>query len=228
MVAAASRGEGESRATALETLCRIYWYPLYAYVRQRGYLPEDAQDLTQEFFAQLLEKDWLASLEPDPQAGRFRCFLLTALNRFLLNEYDRRTAAKRGGGREILSLDNERSEGRFANEPKTDDTPEKSFDRRWALALLDSALARFRQETMASGKARQFELLSPFLSREAAPGEYATIAEALAMSAGAVGVAVHRLRQRYGEVVREEVANTVAHMGEVDEELRHLLTAVNG
>jgi RNA polymerase sigma-70 factor (ECF subfamily) len=222
----ASQGEGEARAAALEALCRTYWYPLYAYVRQRGQTPEDAQDLTQEFFARLLQKEWLAELDPSPQAGGFRSFLLTALNRFLLNEHDRKTAAKRGGGCEFLSLDHELAEGRFSSEPKTEDSLEKGFDRRWALALLDAALTRLSKETSAAGRVRSFKLLSPFLSRDAEPGEYANIAKELGMTLGALGVAVHRLRQRYGEIVREEVAMTMASAADVDQEIRYLFAAV--
>jgi len=223
---AASQGEGEQRATALEALCRTYWYPLYAYVRQRGHTPEDAQDLTQEFFARLLEKDWLAQLDPDPQSGGFRSFLLTALSRFLFNEHDRKTAAKRGGGCEFISLDHELAEGRFASEPNTQDSPEKGFDRRWALALLDAALTRLSKETSEAGRAQSFKLLSPFLSRDAEAGEYANIAKELGMSVGALGVAVHRLRQRYGEIVRQEVAMTMASAVDVDQEIRYLFAAV--
>jgi RNA polymerase sigma-70 factor (ECF subfamily) len=226
VVTAASRGGGEGRVAALEVLCRTYWYPLYAHVRQRGHGPEDAKDLTQEFFHQLLQKDWLAELEPDPQAGRFRYFLLTALNRFLLNQYDRAMAIKRGGGYGFVSLDQELAEGRFSAEPKTDETPERSFDRRWGLALMDAALGRLRSELSAADKARQFELLSPFLSREPGPGEYSEIAGVLAMSPGSVAVAVHRLRHRYGEVLRAEVAETLANFADLDQEMRHLFAAI--
>ncbi|HKI72946.1 MAG TPA: sigma-70 family RNA polymerase sigma factor [Verrucomicrobiae bacterium] len=224
VVLAAGQGDSPRRAEALEKLCRAYWYPLYAYVRQRGHGPEDAQDLTQEFLARLLEKNWLADL--DPHTGRFRSFLLTALNRFLINEYDRGQAAKRGGGRKVLSLDQAQAEGRYLHEPATDETPEKIFDRRWALAVLDQALAHLRAETSAVGKSQPFELLNPFLSREAEAGEYAAIAQQLGLSVGAVGVAVHRLRQRYREVARQEVAQTLADAAQVDEEMRHLFAAL--
>jgi RNA polymerase sigma-70 factor (ECF subfamily) len=228
IVMTAGQGDPARRAEALEILCRTYWYPLYAHVRQRGLRPEDAQDLTQEFLAQLIEKNWLANLDPHPSAGRFRSFLLTALDRFLINDYDRTHAAKRGGGRQLLSLDKEQAEGRFLKELATDDTPEKNFDRRWALATLDASIRRLRAETAVAGKTTQFELLDPFLSREAEAGEYAQIAEQLGLSVGAVGVAVHRLRQRYREVVRVEIANTVADFGQVDEEMRHLVEALGG
>src|SRR5256885_7291300 len=224
VVLTAGRSDSPRRAEALEKLCRAYWYPLYAFARQRGQGPEDAQDLTQEFLARLLEKNWLADL--DPHTGRFRSFLLTALTHFLINEYDRGQAAKRGGGRKLLSLDQTQAEGRFRHEPATDETPEKIFRSRWALAVLDQALGHLRSEISAAGKSRQFELLNPFLSREAEAGEYSTIAEQLGVSVGAVGVAVHRLRQRYREVVREEIANTIADPAQVDEEMRHLFAVL--
>jgi RNA polymerase sigma-70 factor (ECF subfamily) len=226
VVLVAGQSDSPRRAEALEILCRAYWYPLYGYVRQRGHRPEDAQDLTQEFLARLLEKNWLADL--DPHAGRFRSFLLTALNRFLINEYDRVQAAKRGGGKTLLSLDQEQAEGRYLQEPAAGETPEKSFDRRWALAVLDQALNCLRGEASAAGKSEQFELLSPFLSHEAETGEYARLADRMALSAGAVGVAVHRLRHRYREVVREQVAHTLADPARVDDEIRHLFGALRG
>lgn len=224
VVLAAAQSDPRKQAAALEQLCRTYWYPLYSYIRRRGNGPEEAQDLTQEFFARLLEKHWLAGVEKN--GSRFRSFLLTALNGFLANEYDRATAAKRGGGQQILSLDAEQAEHRYSLEPSTSETPEKIFDRRWALTVLDRALSRLKDETAVSGKARQFELLSPFLSREADAGEYATLAKKLAVSAGAVGVSVHRLRQRYRELVRAEIADTVADSAQVDAEMRDLFAAL--
>jgi RNA polymerase sigma-70 factor (ECF subfamily) len=193
-------------------------------VRQRGHGPEDAQDLTQEFLARLVHNNWLANL--DPHTGRFRSFLLTVLHRFLINEYDRSRAAKRGGGKTFISLDQTEAEGRLALETATDESPEKIFDRRWALALLDRALMRLRVETYEAGKSRQFELLSPFLSRDARSGDYSTISAELGLSAGAVGVAVHRLRQRYREIVREEVKRTVADAAEAEAEMLHLFASL--
>lgn len=224
VVLAASESDPARQAAALEQLCRTYWYPLYAYIRRRGNGPEDAQDLTQEFFARLLEKQWLEGIEKN--GSRFRSFLLNALNGFLANQYDRATAAKRGGGQQILSLDAEQAEHRYRLEPATNETPEKIFDRRWALTVLDRALTRVKDETAATGKARQFELFNPFLSREPGPGEYATVAAELGVSAGAVGVSVHRLRQRYREMVRAEIADTVADPAQVDAEMRELFCAL--
>jgi RNA polymerase sigma factor (sigma-70 family) len=224
VVLAAGRSDSPRQAEALERVCRTCWYPLYAHIRRRGHGPEDAQDLTQEFLSRLLEKNWLADL--DPRFGRFRSFLLLALDRFLINEHDRRCAIKRGAGQAPLSLDQVRAEGRFTHEPFTAETPEQIFDRNWALAVLDQALEQLRLETASSGKARQFASLQPFLSREAETREYAAIAERLGMAAGAVGVAVHRLRQRYREVVRDVIAGTIANPAQVDEELRQLFAAL--
>lgn len=221
---AAGGSDPARRAVALEELCRTYWYPLYAYVRRRGNGPEDAQDLTQEFFARLLEKQWLDGIEKN--GSRFRSFLLSALNGFLANEYDRATAAKRGGGRQVLSLDAEQAERRYLLEPATNETPARIFERRWALTVLDRALIRLKDETAAAGKARQFDHLNPFLSREPAPNEYASVATELGISSGALGVSVHRLRQRYRELVRAEIANTVADLAQVDAEMRDLFAAL--
>jgi len=217
---------GADQTQALEQLCRTYWYPLYAYVRRRGHGPDDAQDLTQEFFARLLEKKWLEGIKPD--AGRFRSFLLTALSRFLANAYDYKQAARRGGGKQILSLDQAAAEERYSMEPVTNETPETVFERRWALAVLDQALKRLREETADIGKARLFELVGPFLSREATPGEYAGIGGQLGISPGAVGVSVHRLRHRYRELVQEEVAATLSDPGQLQEEMQHLISVLRG
>lgn len=224
VVLAAGQEDSPQRTEALEMLCRTCWYPLYAHIRQRGHKPEDAQDLTQEFLARLLDKNWLADVSP--HKGRFRSFLLMALNRFLINEYDHHRAIKRGGGKALLSLDQEKAEGRFANEPFTNETPEQIFDRRWAWAVLDQALEQLRRETEAGARGRQFSVLQPYLSREAEPGEYAGIAEQLGLGVGAVGVAVHRLRHRYREVVREVISNTITDPGMVREELQHLFASL--
>ena len=221
---AAGHADSAKRAEALEKLCRAYWYPLYAYVRRRGNRPEDAQDLTQEFFARLLEKNWLGDIQP--VGGLFRSFLLTALNRFLANQYAHNQTSKRGGGKQIISLNQEHAEELYLNEPAIDETPEKIFERRWALAVLEQALGRLRVETQKTGRSRQFELLNPFLSREAKEGEYAGVAAQLGISVGAVGVAVYRLRQRYRELVRVEIANTLVDPSGIDEEMHHLFAAL--
>ena len=226
VVLLARNGQSPQAREALEQLCRTYWYALYAYIRRRGHPHEDAQDLTQGFFARLLEKNWLADIEQ--QGGRFRSFLLTALNRFLAGEYDRAQAVKRGGGRKIFSLDQLPVQERYLHEPATEETPEKAFERHWALTVLDEALTRLRHETMAAGRAQQFELLNPFLSREEGQGGYFTIAALLGMSPGAVGVAVHRLRRRYRELVREGIANTLTAPTQVEDEVRYLFTVLRG
>jgi RNA polymerase sigma-70 factor (ECF subfamily) len=225
VVLAAGQSDAEQRQAALQKLCHAYWYPLYAYIRWRGHSPEDAQDLTQEFFLKLIEKNWLSNVAPE--GARFRSFLLTVLKGFLANAHDYSRAAKRGGGRVFVPLDSERAEDRFSHEPSTSDTPELAFDRRWALAVLAEALQRLRGAAAGSGKAHQFELLHPFLSREPGEGEYATIGENLKMTRDAVGVAVHRLRQRYREMLRATVADTLADPSQVDDELRHVFAALN-
>jgi RNA polymerase sigma-70 factor (ECF subfamily) len=223
LVLAAGRGSRPEASVALATLCETYWYPLYYYLRRRGYRAEEAQDLTQEFFATLLEKGYLKVA--DPERGRFRSFLLASLNHFLANEWRRRSARKRGGGKPAISLDAESAETRYRQEPAHNLTPEKAYERRWALLLLEKALSTLRDEYAASGKAKVFERLSAFLGG----GEHAAYEKAareLDMTEGAVKVAVHRLRRRCREVLRAEVAQTVADPADVDEELRRLMAAV--
>ncbi len=207
-------------ATALEMLCRAYWYPLYAYVRRRGHSPPDAQDLTQEFFSQLLEHHWIA--RADRHQGRFRSFLLMALKRFLANEWDKVKTVKRGGRAQRVPLPLDAAETRYTQEPVDLSTAEQVFEKRWALALLESVLGDLREEYVHDGKAALFDTLKPCLigSRELQP--YAAIAAELEMTEGAVKVAVCRLRERYRGRLREEIAHTVASPAEVDEELRHL------
>ena len=222
VLSAGRDGRPESRK-ALAALCEAYWYPLYYYVRRRGHRAEEARDLTQEFFATLLEKESLRVA--DPARGRFRSFLVGSLSHFLANEWRRRTARKRGGGHGPLPFDLGSAEDRYSREPAHDLTPEKAFERRWAILLLDGALARLRDEYAAAGKAALFERLAPYLaSRRAAA--YGEVALALGLSEGAVKVAVHRLRRRCRDLLRAEVAQTVDDPAEVDEELRHLMSAV--
>ena len=209
----------------MEELCRTYWYPLYAYVRRLGHPVEEAQDLTQEFFARLIEKQWLA--DADRRKGRFRTFLLTALNHFLANEWRHSHAAKRGGGKRLISLD-DTTEARYAQEPACHLTPEKIYDRRWAMSLFDRALRRLREEYVAADKTGLYDHLKEFLSAEARDGEYDRLGLELEMSAGAVAAAVHRLRQHYRQLVREEVTQTVETPADVDDEVRALLAALGG
>ena len=225
VVTAAGERLSPEAATALETLCRAYWYPLYCYIRRKGLAPSDAQDVTQEFFCRLIGKNYLESV--DRSRGSFRSFLLASVNHLLANEWDKARALKRGGGRQILSLDAEEAEGRFVQEPAAHDSPEKAFDRRWALTLLDHALARLRDEFAAEGKLAQFDLLKGFLSDVAGDCEYATLAEPLGLEDGGVAVAVHRLRVRYREIVRSEIAQTVANEAELKDEMRHLFAVLD-
>jgi RNA polymerase sigma-70 factor (ECF subfamily) len=212
-------------AEALEKLCLTYWYPLYAYTRRLGYDPPDAQDLTQGFFARLLEKGALQSVER--RKGKFRSFLLASLNHFLANERDRARAAKRGGGQIPVPLDADQAEDRYRQEPHSDLTPERIFERQWALAVLARALDRLGDEFSGTGRAQHFALLKSFLTSETTDGAYAAAAAQLNVSSGYVAVTVHRMRQRYRELVRAEVADTVASPGEIDDEMRSLFAALS-
>ena len=208
-------------AAALERLCKTYWGALYAYVRRSGRAPADAADLTQSFFARFLEKQFLKDV--DREKGKFRSFLLKTLNHFLADDWRQAHTQKRGGLQPKLSINSEEWESRFGHELTTETTPEQLFERRWAMALFDQALNRLREESVQSGKAPEFELLKQFLSQPSRGRAYAGIARQLGLEEGAVAVRVHRLRRRYGQLVREEVAQTVADRNEVEEELRHLL-----
>lgn len=212
-------------AVALEQLCRAYWYPLYVFVRRRGHNPEDAQDLTQEFFALLLRKEYLRLA--DRARGRFRTFLLHALEHFLINEWKHARRLKRGGGAAILSLDFECGEQRYAHESTAVLTPAQAYDKRWAATLLDQVLDSLRQEYALAGNARIFEALAELLWGKDATESYAQVAGRFGMTEGAVRGAMHRLRSRYRERLRGEVARTVAQHGEVDEELRYLISVVS-
>jgi RNA polymerase sigma factor (sigma-70 family) len=222
IVLAAGHESSAGAQEALEVLCRTYWYPLYAYVRRRGYAREDAQDLTQAFFTRLLETKAVGAARPEK--GKFRSFLLTSLNHFLINERERAIAAKRGGGQTLLPLDWETAEGRYQIEPPTDLKPEHTFDRQWALTLMERAMPRLRQEHVAAGKDRLFDGLKEFLQQPIQEGGYEERAKELGLTPGAAAVAVHRLRQRYGELVREEIAHTVSRPEEIEDELRYLLS----
>ena len=226
VVLAAGSGDATRAQTALARLCQTYWFPLYAQVRRRGHSPHDAQDLTQEFFARLLEGRVLASA--DPNRGRFRSFLLAALNHFLAHEWERARAQKRGGGRQIISLDLALAEQRYDLEPADTSSPDKLFDKHWAGALLEEVLSQLEAEYQQAGKAELFGALKQTLTgtRESQP--YAGLATQLGLSEGAVKVAVHRLRKRYRELLRAEVAHSVADPEQTDDELRYLLATLAG
>jgi len=209
---------------ALARLCETYWYPVYAFVRHAGHPTDEAEDLTQEFFTRLLEKHWLG--DATRERGKFRSFLLASVRHFLANEWDRTQRQKRGGGCLVLSLDFEIAEGRYRSNPYDDMTPERLFERQWAKALLDQVLTRLRTEFAGRGQGTQFELLKRFLAGDQERGSYAQVAGELNMSEGALKVAVHRLRHRYGELVREEIAGTVASATEVEEEIRYLINVL--
>src|SRR5436190_5061192 len=222
----AARGGTAEAQVALEKLCRVYWYPLYAFVRRQGRNREDAEDLIQGFFARLLERKDLETVQRE--RGRFRSYLLVSLKHFMLNAQLRAGAEKRGGGQPIISLDEVEAEKKFAREPVDNSTPEKIFERRWALALLDTVLERLRREHEATGRLRLFDTLRCFLSDEPAEQSQAQIGAQLGLSTGAVKQAVRRLRQRYRELLREEVANTVATAADIDDEVRHLVAVLRG
>lgn len=212
-------------AMALDRLCRTYWYPLYAYVRRRGYGPEEAKDHVQDFFAHLLTKEFLAGVAP--RKGKFRSFMLASLNHYLSNARERAQTARRGGGQEFIRLDAGDVEQRFLVAASAESSPEKLFDREWALALLDEALQSLRQEFVEAGKESQFEQLKGFLSCEGAEASYAELAKDWQTTANAVAAAVYRLRQRYRESVREQIAQVVAGPEEMEAELCHLFEALS-
>ncbi|MBI2949768.1 MAG: sigma-70 family RNA polymerase sigma factor [Verrucomicrobia bacterium] len=223
-VLAARDADSTDGEAALQRLCGVYWYPLYVYVRRRGYAAADAEDLTQEFFKRLLERNDLGSVSPEK--GRFRSFLLASMNHFLANEWDRGKAEKRGGKISFVSLDEECAESRYAKEGVPDLNAQRAFDRRWAIVLLHEAMTRLQAETRAAGKRVLFERIKNFLGAEPDSGEYAGIAKELGCTRGAVAIAVHRLRGRYRTLVLEEIAHTVAGPSEVDDELRCLFAAL--
>jgi RNA polymerase sigma factor (sigma-70 family) len=226
VVLKASRNDTVSSQAAIEKLCQTYWYPLYAYVRRRGHSIEDAQDSTQEFFARLLEGRWVE--DADRNKGRFRTFLLTALNRFLANEWDRARAMKRGGGVIAVPLDTEVAESRYCADTKNALEADRLYDRQWAMTLLEHALSRLEAEHQRLGKSADFAIISPALTAERGDIPYGTMAAQLGLSETATRMAVHRLRKRFREVFREEIAQTVADPNEVEEEIRYLLAALAG
>lgn len=224
VVLAAGEKETPESAAALELLCRSYWYPLYVYVRRQGYGPEDAQDLTQEFFAHLLGRDFLRGLTP--QNGKFRSFLLVSMRHFLADAWDKARTQKRGGDQRPFALDGQQAEGRYQLESVEPANAETLYERQWGLTLLNHVLDRLQQEFASAGKQALFDALRPRMVGDKAGGTYASLATRLGMTEGAVKVAVFRLRRRFQELFREEIARTVAHPAEVESEVQHLLAVM--
>ena len=223
MVVAAGDPERKGARSALVSLCETYWYPLYAYLRRRGYPPDLAQDLTQEFFVRLLEGRYLD--RADPQKGRFRSFLLVSLKFFVADEEDRLRARKRGGGT-LVPMELSLGEERYQREPAHGETPERIFERRWALSMLDRVMEELRKEFTLQGRPEHFERLKVFLLGQS-DAPYAALSRDMNMSEGALKVAIHRLRKRYRELFRLEIADTVADPAEVESELRFLAAVLS-
>jgi RNA polymerase sigma-70 factor (ECF subfamily) len=219
---AAAALEGPSR-DALAALCQAYWPPVYAFIRKRGYDTEEARDLTQGFFALLLEKNYLTAA--DRQRGRFRSFLLTAVKHFLSNELDRAHALKRGGGQAPVRIDLDADSWHPPSATETV-TPENLFERRWALSLLEHVMKKLRSEFAASGKEAEFDRLLPFLNKSEHPG-YDSVAAGMGVSAASLRMAVHRMRRRYRELMRSEIAETVSSLEEIDDEIRFLMSVLS-
>jgi RNA polymerase sigma-70 factor (ECF subfamily) len=220
LVVAAQDQTSPQAREALAELCTAYWYPIYAFIRRQGHDADQAQDLTQEFFARLLETDFLGTV--DREKGKFRSFLLACCKHFLANEHDRAHAQKRGGDRVLISVDFQVAESRYGLESSHTLTPEKLFERRWALTLLDQALARLREEFALAGRSKLFDSVKIFLTGEKSKQSYGQVAEALHMSEGTIKVTVHRLRRRYRELLRAEIARTLDDPGQVEAEIREL------
>jgi len=224
VVLAASQPHSPESAAALEAICRAYWHPLYAYARRSGQSPHDAQDLTQAFFALLLEKQWLESA--DRAKGRLRSFLVVAFKNFMSKEWRRASAQRRGGGQAPMELDSSFAESHYAVDAATHLGPDEVFDRQWALTLLDLTLKRLQGEFAAAGKPGDFDALKDCLMAAHGAIDYSAIARELDVNAGAARVAVHRLRKRFREIYREEISQTVAEGADLDDELRHLAAAL--
>ena len=223
LILAAQRSD-PAAARALEDLARTYWYPLYAYARRRGLSAPDAEDLIQSFFVTLLEKHALAAVHPGK--GRFRSFLLASLQHFLANEFDKVRTQKRGGGVKTLQLETESAESRYLHEPVDEVTPEKLFERRWALALLDNVLQKLEADYTARHEQSLFTTLKPLLTANDLPESYAKLANSLNTTEGALKTAAHRLRRRYRDLLRQEIAHTVATPEEIEDEITHLLNSL--
>lgn len=226
VVLAAARSDTTHARDALAQLCQIYWYPLYACVRRKGYAPPDAEDLTQAFFARLLDHHSIAAAKQEK--GRFRSFLLTRLNHFLADEWDRVKAQRRGSGQRWIALEGGTAETRYQIEPVDARSPDKLFEYRWAVTLLERVFDQLRQDYEKSGKAPLFDELKACLAQARAAVPYAEASTRLGLSEGALRVAVHRLRQRYRDLLRAEIADTVSNPEEVEDELRHLLCVLAG
>ena len=224
LVLAAGGGDRAAAQAALASLCESYWYPLYAYVRRRGRSPDDARDLTQAFFASLLERRGFERL--DRELGRFRAFLLASLKHFLANEFARVQALKRGGGAVLVSLTVNSAEEQYAREPVDATTPESLYERQWALTVIDRVLATVREEWRSHRRELEFDALRSCLLGSAPPGGYAATAAQLGMSEGAVKTAAHRLRRRFRTQLRTDIAETVSDASEIDEEIRYLIRAL--
>jgi len=220
VVLAAVRGDSIQARGALEKLCSAYWYPLYAFVRREGHSPHDAEDLTQGFFACLIEKRYLDAV--NPAKGKFRAFLLAALKHFISDERDRAQAQKRGGGHVFVSFDTQSAEAKYGLEAAHHETPERIFERNWAMALLERVMAALRDEYAADSKTKLFDELKTALTAESGSVPYAEIAVKLDSTEGAVKMAAHRLRHRYRQLLRAEIAHTVASADEIEAEIRHL------
>jgi DNA-directed RNA polymerase specialized sigma24 family protein len=222
LVIAAGGSDAGAKEKALADLCAAYWRPIFAYVRHRGHGVEEAKDLTQEFLRRVLEHDWLAGLTRE--GSKFRAFLLVAVKRFLAVEHERQTAQKRGGGSVALSLDS----ADVLEPASQDESPERAFDRRWALTVIDRAADRLKAEALASGRGALFARVSTFLSTEPEPGAYEDVAFDLGMSRAAVAMAVHRLRLRLREQIRTEIGDTLSGSRDVEDEMRELMEALRG
>jgi RNA polymerase sigma factor (sigma-70 family) len=226
MVLAAGEADSTRARDALAALCETYWYPLYAFIRRQGYAPEEAGDLAQGYFLQLLEKGFLKKIRREE--GRFRSFLLVSVKPFLSNERDRERALKRGGGRPPIRLELDVAEGRYEMDPADRAlTPDRLFERQWAMTVLDRSMANLREESARSGETMRFDLLRLYLLGEEPAVPYRQVAAELGVSESAVGVAVHRLRQRFGQVLREVIAQTVTNPAEIDAEIRYMLSALS-
>jgi len=225
LVRAAAGHPTADSSLALATLCQAYWHPVYAFIRRKGYDPDQSKDLSQEFFKVLLEKNYLLAANQD--RGRFRSFLLTAVKHFLANERDRANAVKRGGGKIAVSIDLVQAEGWYAPSVVEETTPETLFERRWAVSLLEHVMAKLKASYADAGKAEQFEMLSAFLNRDSEDPRYEEVAVAAGMSPGALRTSAYRMRLKYIELLRAEIAATVSTSNDVDEEIRYLLSVVN-